>query len=135
MYKWYYCYDGDESEGWHGGYASKAQALAEGLAMATGYCKTITLCEACTAKVETDGVFDAETILEQLRDINDEISDEEGDIGLDEVSTEQAVELEVELDAVLNNWLARHKLDYSPYAFGDRRNEETHDVPPIPKPQ
>lgn len=135
MYKWYYCYDGDEEGGWHGAYQTRAAALAQAVESAPDYCKTIMLVEATNAKLSVDGVFDAETILGDLMDINDDVSDDEGGIGLESVTTVEAMELEIELNATLEAWLTKYEWLYSPYAFGDRRNEETIDAWPLMRPQ
>jgi hypothetical protein len=134
MYKWYFNYDSDEEAGWHGGYDTRAQALAEGVENATGFCKTIVLIEASPAPLSLDFVADAEAILEQIREVNEDLSDENGDVGMQDCSSEQAVELEIEVTETIRQWLIRHDFNYSPYAFGDRRNEEILDVAPLIEP-
>lgn len=134
-YRWYYCFDSDTEEGWRGGCETRDEALEQGLEEATGYAKTITLMRGKLAKLDVEEVILAETVLEGLRNINEELSDADGEVGgLQHASIEQVVELEVELTAMLQAWLTKHGYAYSTCMFAEEHDEETLEVPAMIEP-
>lgn len=128
-YKWYYGYGDGGPEQYYGGFATKEEAIEEGLDMAAGNYEKITIVEAIYAKLNTD-IFD-ELVFERLANANEEAQNEDGEIGVESATNEMANELNLQLRAVLDAWLVKHNLDYCAWAFGDTRNEEIIDVPPL----
>lgn len=126
-YAWYYGF-GTDPERYHGGYATRAEAVAEGFAASTGEGAVITVLEGRHGAIDA-AIFDEDRLMDDLCDHNAEVADEDDDLGLDQRTPKQSVELEQRLTRVLGDWLTEHKLGRV-RALADTRNVVVLTVPP-----
>ncbi len=125
-YQWYYGL-GPDPERFKGGFPTHAAALAAGLLACGEDDEIITIVEARSAVIDA-GIFDATRVMDNLREHNEDVADEDGDLGLGERTLAQDRELERNLTTVLETWLNVHKIGRV-HAFADTRSTMAVSVP------
>lgn len=126
-YEWYYGL-GKEPERYYGGYTSREETTAAGLKEAADQnWGDLTVVEARHGDIDTDA-FDADTVLETLCEHNDDKTDEDGSLGLEDATPAQRRELELALQQALDVWLAKHGLGRV-WTFSDVRQKLVMVVP------
>lgn len=132
MYKWYFHCETGAEPAWTGPYDSRDEAMVSGFQTARKIASNMVhLIEAENAPMSIEFVLQAEDIIDDIIDVNEAFSDDEGRVGLENVTAEQAAELEVELEAALKNWMVKYGYDKAPYAIGNTRSEESVSVPVV----
>ena len=107
---WTYRLESDEQEAWtHGIYKTKEEAIKEGIKEAKEFkSKQIYIGEAVQ---DTIPVIDVDTVIENIQDDMYDAYGEFADGYLDNVKSEQAIDLEKKLNAVLQEWLKNNNLE------------------------
>ena len=123
---WYYALGRDACH-FEGGFATCDEATSVGLTAALGDFDHITIIEARHDKVNAD-VFSADDVLDDLTELNDDLTDEDGDIGAENASSRQKRDLEATLRAALQGWLDANGFDRA-VALSEIRNELVIGVP------
>ncbi len=125
-YRWYYGL-GRDPERFKGGFATRFAAVTAGFAACSEDEEVITVIEGRPAVIDTS-IFDTSKVMEDLQDHNEELADEDGDLGLDKRTRAQEVDLERRLAAVLQAWLTEHEIGRV-HGFSDTRNTVLVTVP------
>ncbi len=126
-YRWYYGY-GREPERYYGGFATRGEAVEEGLTEAANLeYRELTIVEGCHGEISTT-IFDASELMEQLCEHNDELTDEDGGLDLDKRTAAQEQVLEDRLATILKTWLTENNLGRA-WSFSHMRNEVVIIVP------
>lgn len=112
---------GKDPESCHGPYATREDAIAEGRGY--GHDNGFTVMEADKA---VPSLPDADDLISEFLDNNEELADPDGDcFGTDfKASREQEDELTAAVQLVFRDWLDKHKLWPTVWAFGAMRNQE-----------
>jgi hypothetical protein len=107
-WKWYWGY-GREPERYHGSFATSEEAVEAAKAAAqVEHTSEMTVVRGRPMPL-TDDFFDADRVLDEWHDRNEELQDEDGELAM-KPSFEQKHELEAMLNAAFKAWRAKHEL-------------------------
>jgi hypothetical protein len=120
-FHWYYAVGTTEPEHYYGKCDTREQAIAQARAD-DGDLYGFVIIEA-DRSVPTCKVFDADNILEQFQEYNEECWGEDG-MELGE-TPEQRRDLEEMLAAAMDAWFVKHGIERTGYNFDVMRNQET----------
>lgn len=122
-WQWYWG-EGAEPERYHLAGAAREEAIAAATRDAIDT-RTVTICEGMPQPLRDD-FFSADNVLDAWHEYNDDLQDEDGELGMDPTH-EQKQELEKILNAAFKAWRENYKLGRAwPM---DTRSEEIIDLP------
>lgn len=124
-YRWYYGL-GEHPETYERSFTTRSEAVTAAIEDARGTYDKVTIVEGRPGTIDPE-IFNADNVIEDLHEHNQEISDENGDLGI-EPTREQRTDLEQRLATALAQWLWHHKLG-AVTAISDFRHELVMDVP------